>query len=368
LFNVFNTVSSQINRALGFANFAISNLILNPILSVINGLNAVKSSAFGIVRGLRNSALSLIENIDVAISQLKNIPDLFETVRGLRRAKITCARILSEPVAAESTVRDVGARINRYASAYETAGTLTTPRRAPSSSPSYIGYSPAPSTTGSSTVSPEEDIRDIAERLLGSRSDWRILVTLNNLRAPFVSTTGGPGVLKPGDTILYPSDSLSFANKAVVGTGNPSPNETANDSNANNPLQISYGRDLRLKSEAIGGYEITDVAINQRGDLASIAGIPNIEQALKLKFITEQGELPAHPKFGAKFPSGRKATANAFNDLRIATTRTILSDTRVDSIRDLRFLAVGDTLAVTADLAISNSADVLSTSFALRGF
>lgn len=369
LFNVFSTISNQINRAVGFVNFSVSNFILNPILSVINGLNAVKTATFGIVRGLRNTALTLRDNVNQAIEQLVAVPaDLRDLIRGLRRTKIICAKILSEPVASESTVRDAASKINRYAAAYQTPGTTTTARRAPSSSPTYIGNSSAPSSTSGSTVSPDEDIGDIAERLLGSRSEWRILVTLNSLRAPYVSSTGGSGVLKPGDTILYPADNLSFANKAVVGTGNPTPNETSNDPNANNPAQVPYGRDLRLRSESLGSSEITDIAINQRGDLASIAGIPNIEQAIRIKFITEQGELPAHPKFGAKFTAGRKATASTFNDLRIDTTRTILSDTRVGTIRDLRFLAVGDKLAVTANIAISNSDSVFSTSFALRGF
>lgn len=368
LFSVFSTIARQIDRVAGFA-VAVVNTVTKSILSVINGLNAVKTSIFGIVKGLRNAALTLVDDIDTAIDQLITLPvELRDLIRGLRRAKVTCARILSEPVAAESDVRDVGSRINRYASAYETAGTTTTARRAPASSPSYIGYAAAPSRTSSTTVSPDEDIRDIAERLTGSRSDWRILVTLNNLRAPFISAAGGPGVLKPGDSLLYPADNLSFANNAVVGTGNPTSNETANDPSASNPAQLPYGRDLRLRSESGNGEDLTDLVVNQRGDLASIAGIPNIEQAIRIKFITEQGDLPAHPDFGAKFPTGRKATPSNFTDLNIATTRTLLSDTRVASIKDLRFVAVGDTLAVTADVIISNSENILSTSFALSRF
>ncbi|NJL53740.1 hypothetical protein HC928_00445 [bacterium] len=130
----------------------------------------------------------------------------------------------------------------------------------------------------------------------------------------------------------------------------------------------SYGRDLRLKSEFVGTEELTDLAINQRGDLATIQGVPNVEQSLRLKFITERGELGAHPRFGAKFAIGSKATASSFNELRINTLNTITSDTRVNDVIDLQFVALGDSLAVLSKIQLKNSRDLLDISFALRRF
>jgi hypothetical protein len=375
LLNIFLTISTQINRLQGFATF-ISNVILSPVLGVINGLNAVKTSAFGVTRGLMNQVDTLRSNLTDAIDQLVDVSEPEDAnrrssratvLRALRRLDIFAARILMEPVASESTVRDVGMVLNRYSAAYESDGTVTTSRRAPDSSPTYIGYETPPSTVGSSTVAAGEDIRDLAFRLLGDRARWRILVTLNRLRSPFVAPVGAPGVLAPGDTILYPADSV-VSRGGVVGTNNPSSNETLGNAQANTAAQLSYGRDLRLRSTFIGAEELTDIVVNQRGDLGSIAGVPNIEQAVRIKFITERGELPAHPRFGAKFPIGRKATPASFNELRINTINTIISDRRVETVRSLSFNVVGDALTVTTDIGLVNSQDILATSFALRRF
>jgi hypothetical protein len=102
--------------------------------------------------------------------------------------------------------------------------------------------------------------------------------------------------------------------------------------------------------------------------LGSIVGIPNVEQAIRIKFITERGELPAHSKFGAKFPIGRKASPASFNAFRIDALRTLISDNRISTIKSLDFVAVEDVLALSADLVMTDSQNILSTSFALRRF
>lgn len=367
LLNIFMTVSNQINRLQGFASF-LSNTVLAPILNVVNGLTAVKTSAFGVVRGLRTQAIVLQENLDEAIAQLV-AADTFEVqdsvIRSFRRCQIICARILSEPVASESTTADVNLLIGRYAAAYDMPGTLTTPRRAPDASPSYIGYETLPSTLGSDTVGPGESIRDVAARLLGDPSRWRILVTLNRLRAPFIAATGSAGVLAPGDRILFPRAGSAGSGSATVGTQNPTNNQYIGP---DDPIVQAYGRDLMLRSTFIGGAELTDLSLNQGGDIASIQGIPNVEQALKLKFMTERGELAAHPKYGAKYPVGKKATPSSFNELRINTLNTLTSDNRIENVKDLRFIAVGDKLAAKVDIELVNARSILPVTLALRRF
>lgn len=368
LLNIFLVVSNQINRFQGYSTF-LGNFILAPVLNVINGINAVKTSAFGVSSGLLTQAATLAEAVPEAIDRLVSVSQPQDSVvRALRRLNIVLARILSEPVASDSTVRYSALLIDRYARAYERAGSGTTSRRAPESSPTYIGYERSPAVVGSDTVRPGEDIRDIAFRLLGDRSRWRILVTLNRLRYPYIGTVSESGVLIPGDAILYPADTVIPKNSGLVNSQIQTSNETKNNAQANTPGQIAYGRDLRLQSVFIGGEEITDLVINQRGDLGSVAGVPNIEQAIRVKFITSRGELPAHSKFGAKFPIGAKATPASFNEFRIDALRTILSDARVQNVKDLQFLAVGDTLALAADVVVTDSQDILSTSFALRRF
>jgi hypothetical protein len=123
-----------------------------------------------------------------------------------------------------------------------------------------------------------------------------------------------------------------------------------------------------LKSTLTGTDELTDLVLNQGGDLAAIQGTDNVQQAIRIKFMTERKELPAHPKFGAKYAIGRKATPSSFNELRINTLNTLASDTRIAQVRNLQFLSAGDKLAAKVDLVLINARGILSTSLALRRF
>ena len=127
----------------------------------------------------------------------------------------------------------------------------------------------------------------------------------------------------------------------------------------------AFGRDARLKSTRDGNVQTSDVVISQAGDWDTISGIPNVEQALKLKFSTEKGELTVHPSFGARFPIGKKITAASFNTFSIQTRSTILSDPRVEGIELLSFNSSGDVMVVSAKLLLKN-ANTLLTRFVLE--
>jgi len=363
LLNAFLLISNQLNRVQGFASF-LSTTILSPVLNVINGLNAVKTSAYGLVRGLGTQASTLLDNLTSAITQLNtsgSLPSQDPIMHSLRRLQIACAQILGESIAQEAPISDFARNIDRYANAYNTAGSGTTPLRSPSTSPTYIGYERHPSTLGSDRVGPGEDIRDLASRLLGDPARWHGLAALNRLRSPFVSVLGGPGVLMPGDSILFPQ--TGQAQNSVVGTNNPTPNGSPDD-----PITQAYGRDLRLVSNLVSGSELTDLMLGQDGDLAAIAGVPNVTQAISLKFVTERGELAAHPRYGAKAGVGRKSTSNSLNELRINTINTLMSDTRIIDVDKLQFVAIGDTVAADVSVVLTDARDILSTSLALRRF
>lgn len=368
LVNIFLTISNQLDKLQGQAVFT-SNTVLVPLINIINSLNVIRTSAEGLSVGINNQANTLLDELDGVVKKLTDVlPPQHSVLNSLQKLYFNLGNILSEPVVSGDYAKNTGAKINSYARAYLRAGTTTTATTAPSASPSYVGYEPSPGVVGSATVYPGEDIRDVASRLLGNRGRWKILVTMNALTSPFISPTGGPGVLMPGDTILYPADKAIPQGSLAVDSQNLSSEETKNNSQANTPVQAAYGRDLGLKSAFIAGDEITDLVINQRGDLGSIVGIPNIEQAVRIKFITSRGELPAHSTFGAKFPIGSKASPASFNEFRLDALRTILSDSRVTNVSRLDFLATGDTLALTADIVITDSQNTLSTSFALRRF
>jgi hypothetical protein len=120
--------------------------------------------------------------------------------------------------------------------------------------------------------------------------------------------------------------------------------------------------------ESAGGVDFTDVAVNQRGDLATVVGVSNVEQALRIRFLTEQGELAAHPTFGARFPIGSKSDVFSFNTFRVNTLATLQSDPSIKDVVTLDFSAVADTLFVTTKLLLQDAQEYVATSFALRRF
>jgi len=204
-----------------------------------------------------------------------------------------------------------------------------------------------------------DDIRGIAKKYLGDESYWKQLAVLNNLSPPYVSASGGMGVLGPGDKILVPSTSIQFTGQVQQAINT----DAAMDSQS--AVLRKYGRDIRLVGSS-GNIGLSDLAVSSRGDLDLIEGVPNVEQAMMIKFSTEQGELATHPQFGAQFTIGSKVTMTSVQEFSINVRRTILSDPRVAHITKLKLLAEGDKMMVDAAAQLIGSDVQLPISFAVR--
>jgi hypothetical protein len=287
----------------------------------------------------------------------------------LRRARITCSRILVEPGLRESAGSEGSTRHDRYVDAYVTLGSSATNVASPPTtggSTTYLGNVPNVGKLAEDKVQFGEDIRSLAGRLLKNKSSWHILVTINQLSSPYITPDGAGDTLAPGDTILYPVSS-NGADAGTLNIVNISDDET---DDTLTPVHNAYGRDLRLRSVSTAPYseDLADLMLNSRGDLSTVVGVPNVEQAIMVKFSTEGGELPAHPLFGASFPIGKKMSFNAINDFRTQTEATIYSDGRVRTINTLDFRTNGDILLVKANLKLINSNDSLNLTVPLQAF
>lgn len=111
--------------------------------------------------------------------------------------------------------------------------------------------------------------------------------------------------------------------------------------------QTSFGRDLMVRRQNDGTY---DLVRNNNGDVASVTGVPNISQAVELKFVVLKGQLPLHPWYGADMGIGVKGSVEALAQHRLAVEQTILSDTRVKAVRDLSVSFQNGVETVTATL------------------
>lgn len=209
-------------------------------------------------------------------------------------------------------------------------------------------------------------IRGLAKIHLGSESKWKIIAVLNDLKSPYVAPVAGDGVLAPGDKMLIPREpsttSLAMSDGSVS-TINPDP-----DSESLSPVMRKYGRDMKLtQTFSATGTGLADLQITNRGDIDTVEEVPNVEQAMMIKFSTEQGELAIHPTFGARYPIGTKATLVSIQQFAINTRSTFLQDPRVGSIADLQIASDGDQIITSSKLVLTDSDIELPITFAVRG-
>lgn len=207
-----------------------------------------------------------------------------------------------------------------------------------------------------------EDIRSVARRLTGDESNWKKLVILNNLRAPYIASEASDGVLGFADRILVPKGS------GANDTATQVTRQLDEDSDFQQlpKLRRRYGRDLRL-FDAQGGNGLADVGVSQRGDLALIEDEANVQQAITVKLSTEQGELPTHPTFGAKYPIGQKyPSLQRLQEFNLNVQRTFLQDPRVLDVESIKTFVDGDNILFSARLQLTASDAKLPITFSVR--
>jgi hypothetical protein len=206
----------------------------------------------------------------------------------------------------------------------------------------------------------ELDIKDAAKRLLGNSARWKELAILNDLRPPYIAAERSDGVLQPGDKIVVPKGVDDIDAENFV------PRETNRDQalEDQSPIFKRYGRDLKLVGTNLG---LSDVGVTASGDLNLIDGPSNVEQAMLIKFSTEQGELATHPRFGASFPIGSKFPSLArLQEFSLNTQRTIRQDPRVDEIDEIKTFINQDQVQIQAEIKLRAANVRLPISFSVR--
>lgn len=348
------------------------NKVLRPLGQMIRGIKGNINGTYGAADQLLRSAESVVSEITI---QLNDIADILENAdarrlhRHWRRTLHACFNLLTEPAFRQAYRRVIGSR-TRIARAYTTpdfSGSVSSPNTG--GSPTFLANTQATTNVGQHLVGDNDDIRSLASLLMGDSRRWQELVVLNDLKPPYIDNTPGSGVLVPGDVILFPQAARPESNMIKQQENSGQDYDNINSSAETTLLDQTYGRDIRLTSVPVGsGQSFTDLAVNQRGDLATIVGVDNVEQAIKIKFSTEKGTLRMHPYFGARFALGSKATTKSFNNFRLNTLATLLSDDRIEEVKGIRFVTVGDTLFVSAQILLVSAKAYRDTHFALRRF
>lgn len=180
-----------------------------------------------------------------------------------------------------------------------------------------IGFRQVPTNVGDTP-------RTIALRELGDAARWTDVVALNGLRPPYLTDSlseAGPGVLLAGQqNIRVPAA--------------PPPASGIAD-----PLSV-FGTDIALPKGRIG--------VTPGGDMATIAGVPNLDQALRNVLATHTRDLAYHPRYGTDVYRliGQGGTATADRLAVAFVARAVRADRRISRILSADGTLSGDTIRV----------------------
>lgn len=329
-------VGDVIGSAAGQSEDAVRTLVLSPMQTLVRGARNIVN---GVDRVVRVPANIITESATVLMSvreyyQSTALPQspaahaLKNAVKSIEYAVVTFRDIAQGGGTDEKLIAQ-GTAYNKSVGGSTRSSTLVPVPTAPlldAGSGTTPGSRRFGMGAGVDRVRGRETVKDAAQRLLGSRSYWRVLVTHNKLRYPYFALDGnGVDILRPNDPLYYPVEAYGDGGTASIGR----------------TIDEQLGTDIALN------LETDELLVSPTGDLALVSGVQNMQQAMHIKFTTFPGELPAHPTFGGAVRAGTREVLpqDAAGHL-LSARMTLLSDRRVRAIPQLDVVQVGDVLNV----------------------
>lgn len=180
-----------------------------------------------------------------------------------------------------------------------------------------------------------DTLQALALRAYGDASRWPEIAEFNGLRSPRQWGDGTP--IMAGDTVSVPREAETETRGAVRG----------------DPFSTDISLDLSTR----------DISFVDN-DLKVTNGRHNLEQALALRMLTEQGESYLFPAYGLPVRVGGTSADREVAYLASHVRDQLARDSRVREVRDVSVLVEGDTLAVSVSLfPISGDAITLVTPY-----
>jgi hypothetical protein len=186
-----------------------------------------------------------------------------------------------------------------------------------------------------------DTLPSLAGQFLGSGALWYDIALLNGLKAPYLTSTGAPSTLGPGDRIAIPTTST---------TDQPFVVSDEAESKGRDTLGTDF-MSVETPSSRPGRPKV-DFAIDKRHyrDALVIGGPDNLAQALQLRTWTEQTTMPLIPTYGVSAVVGGKNMQSFAALVRVAYRAALQADPRVSRLSDLKLTTDGDVVDVDADI------------------
>lgn len=190
-----------------------------------------------------------------------------------------------------------------------------------------------PRGTGFRTVrvSATDSLESIA---FAARTTTEAIIVINELRAPYITDSGGPGLLKPGDTVLVP----------VAAGGDPTTGRGVADFLT--AEEALYGIDIAL-DPALLKERLFDIRVNEAqesDDFEVVGGVRNVVQGTQITINTEAGSTVFLPDIGIRRNVGTPGTIQHVLLASITLREAILSDPRISGIQSARVALDKDVL------------------------
>jgi hypothetical protein len=268
-------------------------------------------------------------------------------------------------------------------------------------------------------------VEGIAARYLGDPQRWIEIVTLNNLREPYIDENGfqvhflsnatGRQVVVADASQLYlqqavliqsatqiPSarlitgiQRLSNTSYLITFDGLPNLNnfllvdqayiQAYLPGTVNSQQKIFIPSDVNIpnnpniivpslaSADPLEGLSMVDllltssgdIAVNSYGDFRYSYGMTNLIQALMIKFGTVAGSVLLHPEFGVGVRPGTSIATLSAQDLFNSINQQVTQDPRFQSVSGLQLIQNGPTLSINLQIQLANQAGVFPLSFKL---
>jgi len=366
--------TSLLSAAIGAVTGAIG--AMSDALEVVASTVQTMSNALGEVRNVVATVDSVLDDITRIVSALSDFLESGKRTVEMGSAFISSTTALLEEVAdfielAPTLSPDIKATYRDSLDAlysttitllglenddYDTtaAGFADNETSAGTSSNNYStarSFTPVENATEHS-LSATDTLQSLALQHLGDGALWYELAALNGLVAPYISVTGGPSVLKVGDTILLPAPRRSTRS---LGSGH-------------NAAAL-FGSDIRVVETplSVAGRAQVDIELDsQLTDLKLIEGTDNLAQAVQLRIWTAMGTYVFDGSYGLPQAIGLGQTQGVATSLKLAVRAAMKADSRIVKISALTVIVSDDAVDIDANLIpIGYTGGVVSISAAV---
>lgn len=266
-------------------------------------------------------------------------------------------------------------------------------------------------------------VEGIALRYLGDSQRWLEIVTLNNLRSPYIDengfqykllsnasgrqiTVGSQENLYVGQRVVLRSATQPQTARKILGIDRLSDTSFLlsldGEANLDNftvtdlaylqaylpgtvnsqqkifiPSDIPVSNDPRIivpastQSDPLVGLskvdwlltEAGDLATNSYGDLRLSAGMTNLIQALRIKIGTQKGKVLLHPEFGLGVRAGQMISDTSAQQVFDDLNKLISEDSRFQGLDSLQVIINGPTMTINMGVRLAGNNGVFPIAF-----